>query len=102
MQVSYLSYLQSVIISIKYIILIQNQVILSGLFSNVYTGTKLGCYCKYSTKTQDNIYSIITIKKMHKSHITVSQICSLICFPSIVIILAPNSTPKKLKTSQRQ
>lgn len=26
-------------------------------------------------------------------YITVSQICSLICLPSIVIILAPNSTP---------
>lgn len=25
---------------------------------------------------------------------TVSQICSFICLPSIVIILAPNSTPK--------
>lgn len=35
-------------------------------------------------------------------YITVSQICSLICLPSIVIILAPNSTPiiKDMRESQ--
>ena len=34
---------------------------------------------------------------------TVSQICSFICFPSIVIILAPNSTPKRneIETSRK-
>ncbi len=29
-----------------------------------------------------------------------SQICNLICFPSIVIILAPNSTPEKSREKQ--
>ena len=29
--------------------------------------------------------------------LTVSHICNLICFPSIVIIRAPNSTPKLVK-----
>ena len=30
--------------------------------------------------------------------LTVSQICNLICLPSIVIIRAPNSTPEGKKT----
>jgi hypothetical protein len=33
---------------------------------------------------------------------TVSQICSLICLPSMVIIRAPNSTPKMRRENARQ
>lgn len=35
-----------------------------------------------------------------EGRLTVSQICSLICLPSIVIILAPNSTPASRDTHQ--
>lgn len=37
--------------------------------------------------------SLSRIYNLKEFQLTVSQICSLICFPSIVIILAPNSTP---------
>lgn len=38
----------------------------------------------------------IWLRNFYDFLLTVSQICSFICFPSIVIIRAPNSTPEEI------